>query len=656
MTKSPLSRLSRWLLPLAAGVSCLLTLVVELWTRLKTSEAGLINTVGQAFNTGPTRDYVAGFGLGILLPFYTFMGLLLWILTLAWGAVWHRGWSKDWRALEGFGFALSALLWTHLVLWWEVPATLWTLPGLRLLPFWLLFPLLALLALAYPARWSWTRLSRRWLALPLLAGWLVLWSLVPQLPGWLPRWHSPVRGGQDKAEVLMIGLDGLRYDVGQEATQAWEGRSYEFAYTPIPATRLLWHILWGGDPLYYTVGHAPPAMEEYGSNGVRIPLPLLEEAKAKGWKPRFYIDDGGTIGLAGRAEQFFDDTLMPARGWENFVNSNLSVNFPLYAAWENWARAFPTTNPWAPLDGGLREALRQGRGSKWVMFHSCLAHQPIYLHRNEMNQLPHWWTAIPRNLEPLVVRAQVNEKHLARWDRRGDPFKAYQIRMQSILNAWAPIWANLAKDPAYQNSIRILFSDHGERFYHVADGVQLCGIHGYNLDPWETRVMLKVAGPRFSGSGPALDRESTVSLLGIRDSIAGLLRQGKPITPGGLEKAYPQAPMRYHTLSISDFTQEPAEYKQMNTKDLIKGTYIAPYGIWFTQYEKPAEERAKELTLGLAERAVLRITKPLKDGGAHLFEYQGFRLNAITAIDQKAYEAERQRSEKLLRSIPSLEP
>ena len=103
------------------------------------------------------------------------------------------------QGLAGAGgpwiLALSALAWTHLVLWWEVPTTLWTMPGLRRLPYWLLFPLLLALALAYPVAWCWTRLDRRWKAIPLLGGWLCLWSLVPQLPEWLPRWHSPVKGG-----------------------------------------------------------------------------------------------------------------------------------------------------------------------------------------------------------------------------------------------------------------------------------------------------------------------------------------------------------------------------------------------------------------------------------------------------------------------------
>ena len=187
---------------------------------------------------------------------------------------------------------------------------------------------------------------------------------------------------------------------------------------------------------------------------------------------------------------------------------------------------------------------------------------------------------------------------------------------------------------------RFLFSDHGERFYHAPNGVQLCGVHGYNLDPWETRVMFKVAGPGFSGSGPTIDHESTVSLLAIKDAVGGLVLNGVPITPETLTRPYPQAPLRYHTVSASMFTDEPAEYKQMNLKELVEGSYIAPYGIWFTQYKKSVEERSRELTIGTAVKDRLVVFKPLAVGGAHRYEYDGFRLKAVTTVDQATYEAE----------------
>ncbi len=639
----------RWGAPLAAGLTMLLLLVLEIFLRLKTSEAGILNMVAEGFNSAPTKAYVKSFALGLLLPFYCFSALVLWGMTLAWGSLWNKAWSKGWRAMEGFLMASSALLWAHTVLWWEVPMALWTLPGIRALPFWLAFLVLGLGSLAYPLYWGWKELVPRWKLLPTALGWVVLWTLVPMLPGWMPRWHSPTRGGDQPAEVVMIGLDGLRYEVGEAATRRWTGKTYAHAYTVIPATRMLWHLLWGGDPLYYTIGHAAPAMEEFGV-GERVPLHLLEEAKAKGWKPRFYIDDGGTIGLAGRAEQWFDDTLMPARGWENFVNSNLSVNFPLFGAWENWGRAFPTTNPWAPLDGGLKEALRQGRGSKWVMFHSCLAHQPIFLKRWEMAQIPNWWTAIPHRLEPMAMRFQATPQRLAKWDRRGDPLRVYTIRMQSILDAWEPIWKEMGEDPFFRNATRILFSDHGERFYHVAEGVRLGGIHGYNLDPWEARILLKVAGPGFE-PGSILDTKATVSLLGVRDAIWGRIKYGNTITAQAIEANHTAAPMRYHVVSNKEFTDEPGEYKQMVDKEIVQGSYIAPEGILFMKYNKSAAERAKEVSIALGEGDRMWVIKPLVKGGAHRFEYVGFELKAVTTLDQATYEKEKARVEGLMTPV-----
>ena len=79
---------------------------------------------------------------------------------------------------------------------------------------------------------------------------------------------------------------------------------------------------------------------------------------------------------------------MPARGWENFVNSNLGVRVPLFAAWLDMLRVFPTTNPWTEPAAGLHQALEQGRGADWVIYHSCLAHQPIFLTRGELGEMP----------------------------------------------------------------------------------------------------------------------------------------------------------------------------------------------------------------------------------------------------------------------------
>lgn len=635
----------RWSAPLAAGLLFLLWLVFELGLRLLLSEGGYISMIASAFETNAVRDFVVGFSLRVMVPFYLVMGLGLWGMTLAWGNLWQRGWSGAWRLREALLFTAGALLWAHLVLWWEVPSTLWVLPGLNALPFWLLLPLLALASMAYPLAWLWRQGRRRGLVFVLL-GWLGLWTIPAWLPGWLPRILTPAAGGEDRAEVLMVGLDALRADVGLENTTGFAGTAYAHAYTPVPSTRLLWHILWGGDPLYYTVGHAPPAKEELGV-GEAVPLPLLEAAKQLGWKPRYYIDDAGTIGLLGR-EDLFDDVLVPGRGWESFLGSNVSVSFPLFAAWENWARAFPTTNPWAPLDVAFREALKQGRGSKWVMFHSCLAHQPVFLRRFELAQIQGWWAASPRELEPITTRRLVTPDVVQGWDERFDPEVAYEIRMASILRVWEPIWNGLADDVDYAHAVRILFSDHGERFYLVGDRVRLQGVHGFNLDPWETRVPLRIAGPGFEDTGAGTPEQRTVSLLALHDVIRGLVVEGRPITHEAVATAYPQAPMRYHTIGRHELTEERARYREISLEELQEGTYVAEDGLWFMDYDKPAKERAADVTVGWAEGPRLSVVKPLLDGGAHVLHYEGLRLESVEVVDGRTYEREKARVEALM--------
>ena len=638
------NQLGRWTAPLAAGLVFFLALTLLLLLRLEFGGAGLVVMFAQGLMVKAVKLFVARFVLTLLLPFYLMVALVLWCFALPLASALVPGFARDWTARDGFLLTLSALLWVHLLLWWAVPSTLWLIPGLRLLPFWAGLPLILAGALAYPVRWAWSRGLGRAKGPALVGGWLLLWSLVPYAPRHLPRLLTPARGGSDHAKVLLIGLDALREDVGQPATTRWVGTSYPNAYTVIPCTRLLWSILWGGDPLYYTVGHVIPAQEEVLGAPM---LSLVDAADRLGWKPRFYIDDGGTIGLVGRAVNF-DDVLEPAPGWENFINSNLSGSFPVFAAWENLGRAFPTTNPWAPLDAGLLEALRLGRGSKWVMFHSCLAHQPIFLNREELGSIHHWWTLTPGSLEPFYVLGQLTPALVSGYDPRRNPFTTYTIRMRAILKAWEPIWNGLARDPDYRDATRVLFSDHGERFYHATEQIQLAGTHGYNLDPYEARIMMKVAGPGFAATAGTAPDPATISVLSLRDGIAQAVLKDAPITPESLERAYPEAPLRAQTLDESQFTREPAAYRHMAVTDLINGVKIGPNGLWVSTYAKSAAERAEEVSVGWARGPRLDVIKPLVAGGAHRYRYEGLVLQGIDTISEAAYQSEKARVKQAL--------
>ena len=635
------SPLARWASPLAAGLAFMLLLAAAMALHFWTAEAGLQVMLVSGFGLAPVREFAIRFIFTLLLPFYLFAGLLLWGTTLALASLFRRDFSDRWRSREGFLLTFSALLWVHLLLWWQVPSTLWLLPGLARIPFLLLFPLLALASLAAPVRWA-HRAGLGWFrGSLLLACWLAVWSLAPMLPEYMPRLLTAAKGGSDPTQVLIIGLDGLRQDVGKDHTSAWTGTTYPNAYTVIPATRLLWHILWGGDPMFYTLGHAPPSKVELVN---QMPLPLIDQAQERGWKPRFYIDDGGTIGLAGRATNF-DDVLMPAPGWENFVNSNLSAAFPLFAAWENWGRAFPTTNPWAPLDGGLREALRLGRGAKLVMFHSCLAHVPIFLRRDELGGLRRWWLAAPASLEPYYARQQVTPARLAGFDDRRDPYVAYAIRMASILKAWEPIWNGLARDSMYGGATRVLFSDHGERFYSVQGKVRLSGVHGYDLDPWEGRIMMKVDGPGFA---TAVD-PATVSVLSIRNALRQAIARNGSLDRRTLETAYPVAPLRYQTLSLELFTDASAGlFREVDFSQLKLRTGIARNGIWFTEGEDTSGVQDQQVSVGFGRGDELVVVKPLKKGGAYRYTYKGYELTSRETIPEADYLAAKNQIKGLL--------
>ena len=645
MHKNETFRPTRLVAFLLVGPLFLLILVVLAYVHFKITRSGISAMMADSFALRPIRQFGIQYGLRIVLPIYLGAGALAWILSLLPGALVRPAWIHDWKGREALGFGFSSLLWAHTVLWWQVPSTLWVMPGLRAVPFFICFPLLAALSLAYPIHWLARLEPGRALAKAGVLGlWILAWTGMATVPQQLPRLRSASQGGSQPCKVLILGIDGLRSDTFLENGGGLRGIPYRNTYTVIPATRLLWHILWGGDILTYTIGHAAPSMEEYTSPHN---LKLLKEAKELDWKPRFYMDDGGTIGTAGR-QMDLDDLLMPALGWENFVNSNLASSFPLYAIWENWFKPFPTTNPWANLDDGLKEAIRLGRGSGWVMYHSCLAHQPIFLDRHELGRTGRWWVLPPKAFEPESHILNVTRKEVFQADARTNPYLAYQIRMRSLLDAWKPIWNGLTGDPDYKDAVRVLFSDHGERFHYVGSEFQLQGVHGFNLDPWECRATMLVAGPGFSDAVGVKPVDATISLLNLRDGVRRLVEKKGAFDAAFFEACSPKAYFRYHTLATSAFGPEPLAFRAEPLTDLTITTYLAPNGVWFTKYDRTAQERAEDASVGFAVGPDSTYFKPLKEGGAMKTSFHGYDLVTETRIDEKAFQQAKKDVEQAL--------
>ena len=642
MSHPALHRL-RILAPILAALTLLLVLLPATFFYYKFVAAGLSQFVKNGLDNPTARQFAAALMLREVIPIYGLTSLIAWLATWLWGrSPWALGrdWAHGWKGRQAFGLSLAALVWIHLCLWWRVPTALWVFPGLARIPFFLLFPLLVLATLGPVAMWLWVRKVGLGRSVTALGGWVILWSLLAQVPFWAQRPAPSVADSTAPVKILVVGLDGLRPDVAyQRGLQDFQGLHFPNAYTPLPATRLCYSVLWGGDPAHYSVGHALPSFDEVDG---RVNYELLDAMRAKGMKVRFYIDDGGTIGLSGRTAEF-DEVLMPARGWENFVNSNLAVHLPLYATWLDALRVFPTTTPWSPVDASLRAALAHGRGADVVMFHSCLVHQPMFLDRAELGQIPRWWTLSPADLRPYMAWWQAPLDRDDQFDLRRDPLGAYAIRIGTILGAWKGIWKDLESDPAYRSATRIFLSDHGERFYHATEKIRLQGTHGFDLDPWTLRVPLVITGPGVpQGQGTT----TAVSLMEIRDALWSWTSKNEPIT-GSSFGHLPFAPVRYHTLDTEFLRPSEIKYRQTDTKEIIEGSVMLKDGGWILRYGKTAEERGQDVSLAEAVKDRLTIWKPLKDGGGHKLVFDGLTLMEESTVDEATFQKAKRRIEKL---------
>ena len=629
----------RLLAPFLASLLVLGLSLLGAWLYFQTRSEGLSGFVQNGLKDPNALGFAKALLFREVVPLYLGAGILLWLLSLSFGMLIDHSMRKAWSFRMAFLLTLAAFAWIHVVLWWKVPTTLWVIPGLQHLPFYLGLPLLALLILLPLGRWAHHRCgSRAWILVP---GWLLIWTILADVPLQLGHRVQALPKGSRPVQALLLGVDGLRPDEAEtQGLSIWAGTRYPNAYTMVPATRLFYSLLWGGDPTRYSIGHVIPSEEELDG---RLHYTLLEAYKAKGLKARFYMDDGGTIGLTRRSEANFDETAMPAAGWENFVNSNLAVHLPLYASWLDALRIFPSTNPWSSLDAGLRATLERGRGADLVMFHTCHLHQPIFLTRQELYDMPQWWTLRPLDLRPIAGLGLVRPQDELATDTRRDPLLAYRIRVQHLLAAWEPIWERLSQDPDYAHATRVLFADHGERFYHATPTLRLQGTHGFDLDPWELRIPFLVAGPGFPN---AVAPARAVGMMELRDALADKLLQQHPIRPDSFGTR-PFAAVRYHALQTNALRPDPegVTYLSLDTQAIIVGSRLLPGGAWEMRYQASLEERQKGVSLAKAQGDRLDVYKPLAEGGAHHLVYEGLQIKEVLKIDEPTFAKAKQEIE-----------
>ena len=629
----------RLLAPFLAALLVLSGSLIAAWVYYQEPTAGLAGFLQDGFKSPLILSFAQFLILKEILPLYLGASIAIWLITLGFACIFEINLRKHWTFKQAFVLTLAAFGWIHLVLWWQVPTALWVITGLQQLPFAIGLPLVVaaiLLPLGYWSAKQWG--ARTWVLIP---GWLLLWTGLSQAPFLLSRRVVRMDRGDRPVQALLIGVDGLRpEEANAQGLLGWSGTHFPNAYTPVPATRLFYSLLWGGDPDQFSMGHVIPSEPELKG---KLRYELLEAYKSKGLKVRFYIDDGGTIGLTQRSEAILDEIGMPAAGWENFINSNLAVHLPFYASWLDALRVFPSTNPWAGLDTGLRNCIERGRGADLVMFHSCHLHQPIFLTRKELADIPRWWTLRPLDLKPIAGLPLVRPQDELNSDVRKDPILAYQIRVRHLLAAWGPIWESLSHDKDYAQATRFLLADHGERFYHVTPTLRLQGTHGYDLNPWEVRVPFLAEGPGFqNGSAPQV----AVGLLELRDALAKKLLKQQPIAIESFGKR-PFAAMRYHTLKTDFLRPDPdgVKYLNLDPKTIIAGSTVLEGGAWVMRYQASYEERNKGLSLARAIGNRLDVFKPLEGGGAHHLSYEGFKLVKTETINQEMFLTEKAKIE-----------
>lgn len=643
-------RLTRWLGPLLAGLLWIALTLLFGWLYVHVEMSGGFSPlIKSGLSTAPVRQFLWNILCFEIIPLYLSAMLLLWmLLPLALMILpTFRSWVQEWTLAEGFLGCIALMGALHLGLWWQVPSTLWVLTWLNRLPFWALFPVMAALMIGPFACLMWRRVglpkSITASAFALALGFAASYIPAAFKPQWKPRPTG------HEARLVMLAIDGLRRDTAEKCgMDRLEGLVVPCVYSPIPATRMLYSLLWGGDPDRYTSSLVVPEIDEILG---KVRYPVLDDWSARGLKVRFYIDDAGTIGLNGR-DTHLDDMGMPAPGWESFLDSNFSANLPFYASWLSVLRNFPGTHPWSQPAEGLIQALERGRGSDWFMYHCCLTHQPIYLTRKEMHTLGRWWTLKPRQLRPIGGGKGCTPDVEKQWDSRQDPLKAYEIRVKSLMDAWVPIINSLSTDGNYQKACRVFFSDHGEHFFSLTKQIRISGLHGFFQDPWELKVPFVLMGHGIEQG--RLDIKPR-SLLLIKNLIQEAMKGNDQLIKRVQSHLKPAGKLHFRlaTQDIAQFIPVGYEYKTTTFNHYLGATFFLPGGIWgiASRQDNPKTQIDFSVAI-LDEDELLNAYRPLKKGGAQKLIYAGENLIREFVVDEKEYQTVQQQVMEAIKTRP----
>jgi hypothetical protein len=535
--------------------------------------------------TGTLRWAVAQWLIGALGA-YLILGLIFGLIGFV-GARAGRGEEGIPEALtyrKGIWMGLGSALWVHGVLYAQVPVVIGTLPLFKWIPLGIGLLLVmggGLLALIRAVAAPGLRFAAgRALGVALAMGALLY------LPHDLFRKMSPAPEAQDPQarRLLLFSVDGLRQDVAEAAMPQWKAPRGVQPIVAVPATRLAWNMLMGGDPDTLTYATVIPYRDEWRTGAS---LPLLAEAQKRGVRTAFLIDDCTTLSF-GLSAAPFDTVKEPFGGWKHFFSAGAGFTWPVYSWVENYLSPVETTNPWAEPRFFFRDVDRALKGHHWVSAHTCQLHAPFFLRFRELRALDQWaWLFHgPRAYAPYQSTEQVMEDHFAKAGRRSDPALHYDIRVTQLLREAEPYLA--AWQAQYPALSGVVTSDHGELHVPILSRrtqatTRLTGIHGFTLDADTMKVPLHGFGVTSTAE---LQPGSVYSWFNLRDDLHAWLGGTGPLAfRGEADRGWV---VRWPYLHPAHVYGPPPEAPEGQARawtpgDMVHATILMKDGTWYLE-------------------------------------------------------------------------
>ena len=626
----------------ALGVLCVWTLV---WAILGVHQLIAMGAHPHPFLpdltlTGPILRAAADWALGAWLA-YAILGLIsafllltAWILLRAEASAGALGFKKGlWQGLGG-------VLLVHGFLFWEVPAALTTLPGARHLPMGLaLLGLMGAAGFALAKGLGATRAVQDWVRIA--AGCLVI-GLLLQVPHDLFRRAMPRPDLVDPgaSRLLVYSIDGCRKDVLEKVMPSMTAPVGVEPVVAIPATRLTWNILLGGDPETLSNSYVVPFRSEWDSPS---PAKLLETAAEKGLSSCFLIDDSTTLSF-GLTRAKFKEVLEPQGGWKHYFTVGAGACWPIYSWLENLLSPVETTNPWADFGAYNRDVGRALLRHRMVFSHTCQLHAPFYPRREELQVLRPWkwlWhTAYAYQSYQAFEEALAT--HFDRQDGRSNPKNHYRIRLERLLRLSRPAFDRWAAEfPALS---AVLTSDHGEAFLPIITEDRtlvnyLTGIHGFTLDPETVRVPLHP----FGKTDIQALKPGAFSWYDLRQCLQEWIQAPdvlrlKQIAPEGWLLSFPTI-QATHAKGEDEKGKSQKTSAGMTPSRLARMTYLSPSGIWFM--DNPPEDLSKPVRSQALVTGPGMVTFNPLGGGQWVREtWVGYDLKADSVVSTEAMETE----------------